>query len=66
MRGWTWFVRGYYGEGAKPPKKSGELAIEVGGVSRGALEMDIAALERRPDIGEVEILGPFDPSGRRP
>lgn len=66
MSGWSWFVRGYYADDVRPPKTAGELAIEVGGASREALSTDIGALERRADIGEVEILGPFDPPVRRP
>jgi hypothetical protein len=42
----------------KPPKVAGELAIEIGGVSREALAMDVDILERRADIGE--IVGPFE------
>jgi hypothetical protein len=50
-------VQGYYSEHVAPPKRPGELAVEIGGVSREALAMDLAALERREDIGE--IVGPF-------
>ena len=57
MSSWKWFVRGYYADDVKPPKKPGDLAIEIGGMSREALSMDVAALERREDIGE--IVGPF-------
>lgn len=55
---WTWFVRGYYADDVKPPKKAGELAIEVGVDSRHALDMDILVLQERADIGEVEVIGP--------
>ena len=57
MNRWTWFVRGYYADDVEPPKRPGELAIEIGGVSREALAMDVAVLEKREDIGE--IVGPF-------
>jgi hypothetical protein len=50
-------VRGYYADTVKPPKVPGELAIEIGGLSREALAMDVAVLEQREDIGE--IVGPF-------
>jgi hypothetical protein len=55
---WRWFVQGYYANDVKPPKVAGELAIEIGGVSREALAMDVDILERRADIGE--IVGPFE------
>jgi hypothetical protein len=55
---WRWYVRGYYADTVAPPKVPGELAIEVGGVSREALALDVEVLERREDIGE--IVGPFE------
>lgn len=58
MRRWTWFVRGYYADDVKPPKKPGDLAIEIGGMGHAALAVDVAALEKREDIGE--IVGPFE------
>jgi hypothetical protein len=58
VRHWRWRMQGYYGAAAKPPRVPGELAIEVGGDSRDALEADRLVLERRPDIGE--IVGPFE------
>lgn len=57
-RRWRWLVQGYYAEHVEPPRVPGELAIEVGGASPGALAADLAALERREDIGE--IVGPFE------
>lgn len=58
MRRWSWLLRGYYGPEAEWPKVPGDLAIEVGGHTREALAMDLAALESRVDIGEIE--GPFE------
>jgi hypothetical protein len=57
-RTWPWLVRGYYADNVKPPKRPGDLAIEIGGLTRQALDMDLAVLRRRPDIGE--IVGPFE------
>jgi hypothetical protein len=54
---WTWFVRGYYADDVKPPKQPGAFAIEVAGVSREALAMDLKILQEREDIGYIE--GPF-------
>lgn len=54
---WKWIVRGYYTQDVEPPKTPGGFAIEIGGVSREALQMDLDVLYKRPDIGEIE--GPF-------
>lgn len=54
---WTWWVQGYYASDVQPPKVPGELAIEIGGESEEALDMDVKVLQLRPDIGE--IVGPF-------
>lgn len=54
---YEWFVRGYYNDTVKHPKKPGALAIEVGSYTREGLDMDIAALETRKDIGVVEVSG---------
>jgi hypothetical protein len=55
---WTWFVRGFYNSAAKPPRKPGQMAIEVGGISKEALDMDILVLLDRKDIGKVELQDP--------
>lgn len=54
---YKWFVRGYYNDTVKPPKKPGALAIEVGSPLREGLDMDIVALETRKDIGVIEVSG---------
>jgi hypothetical protein len=57
MRRWTWFVRGYYATDVAPPKTPGALAIEIGGTSREALDMDLRVLREREDIGQID--GPY-------
>lgn len=59
-RGWSWIVRGYYADDVAPPKRPGDLAIEVGTTNRGQAEMDEAVLRGRPDIGEVELIEVID------
>ena len=52
-RKWEWYVRGYYHSDVKWPKQPNDLAIEIGGVTREALDMDIAVLKNRKDIGQL-------------
>ncbi len=56
--GWDWHVRGYYNDTVKYPKVSGELAIEIGGVTKEALALDIDILKKREDIGEISLIHP--------
>ena len=51
----SWYVRGYYADTVALPKRCGELAIEVSGVNREALALDIEVLTERQDIGEVVV-----------
>jgi hypothetical protein len=53
-------VCGYYGPDAEPPKQPGELALEVGVANEAARDLEVSVFEGRRDIGEVEVLGPFD------
>lgn len=50
---WSFLVGGYYGPKAKPPKVPGELAIEVGHMTRHGAETELEILEAREDIGET-------------
>lgn len=59
---WSWHVRGFYGDNVKPPKYPGDLAIEVGGVCKEALSMDIEVLKNREDIGSIILI---DPNGNQ-
>ena len=52
---WSWYVRGYYAAGVLYPKRHGEMAVEVSGISREALALDIKVLTEREDIGDVLV-----------
>lgn len=53
MQPGDWVVRCYYADDVKPPKKPGELAIEVVCRSGSLKDMEVAAGESRTDIGRV-------------
>ena len=59
-RDWPWLVRAYYGDNATPPRTPGEFSIEIGGLSKEALALDVLCLEKDPEIGT--IIGPFEVS----
>lgn len=48
------YVRGYYADDVQPPKRPGELAIEVGCDNESVRDMELAVLEEREDIGRSE------------
>lgn len=45
--------RAYYADDVKPPKRPGELAIEVRWATEQDRDMEAALAENRPDIGRV-------------
>lgn len=55
---WNWFVRGFYSDSVKLPKQPNSFAIEIGGLSKGALSMDIEVLKKREDIGLIILIDP--------
>jgi len=55
---WKLHMRSYYNDTVKPPKQPGALAIEVGGMTREALELDISVSHKRTDIGRVVLVYP--------
>jgi hypothetical protein len=62
MRRLPWVVRGYYAADVKPPKTPDGLAIEVRGLSKEVLAMDLDILQKRDDIGRID--GPWKESDR--
>lgn len=56
---WPWYVRMYYADNVKPPKRPGGLAVETIHKTEQSMRMDIQAGHARKDIDEVEY-------GRRP
>lgn len=58
---WDWHVRLYYNE-TVDTKKTGkvphELAIEIGGLTKEALDMDISVGKERKDIGRIVLIHP--------
>lgn len=63
MAVWRWRVRGYYADNVKPPKRPGDLALEVGLAGDSAKDLEVKIFEGREDIGRVMVLGPFDSKG---
>lgn len=59
MKQWKYLVRGYYADDVRPPKVPGELAIEIGCGDELARDMELRVFEVRPDIGEVDVIGPL-------
>lgn len=57
---WRYLVRGYYAADVAPPKVPGDLALEVGCANESARDLELAVFRRRPDIDQVEALGPLD------
>lgn len=58
MRRWDWYIRAYYNDAVKYPKEPSGFAIEVGGMTRGSLDLDIDILKKREDIGRVILIYP--------
>lgn len=50
--------RAYYADDVKPPKRPGDLAIEVRWADAAGRDMEADLAEARPDIGRVERFGP--------
>jgi hypothetical protein len=51
-----WVVRAYYANDVAPPKKPGDLAIEVLWTDEAGARMEEAAAWSRGDIGRVEVV----------
>ncbi len=56
MTQWDWQVTCYYADDVEPPKRPGELAIRTVHNSDHSKDMEVAAGNRRPDIGRVEVV----------
>ena len=52
---WPFLVSIYYGPAAKPPKRVGDRALEVGCKSPSAVAMEVQAALSRDDIGRITI-----------
>lgn len=49
-----YYVRGYYADDVKAPKKAGELAFETKHGNITSRDHEVAAAESRKDIGNIE------------
>jgi hypothetical protein len=55
MSRWEWKVRGYYNDSVEPPKKPGELALEVVLMDDHSKDMEVRAFKSRKDIGHIDV-----------
>lgn len=52
---WKWRVTGYYNDSVKPPKKPGELALQVVHGTDVGKDLEVKVFEEREDIGSVVV-----------
>lgn len=60
--GWDWRVSMYYGDGARPPRQPGHLAIETVHKGESSRDTELAAARSRADLGRIVMV----PIGDRP
>lgn len=53
---WDFLIAGYYNDTVKPPKKPGNLALEVGVNSEAARDLEVKIFEEREDIGRISVI----------
>lgn len=51
---WKWILSAYYGPQAKPPARTGDVAVELTVSTDEERDHERATLEARPDIDRVE------------
>lgn len=52
--GGPWFVRGYYSDEVRSPRRPGALAYESKHKTRASRDFDIEMSKKRSDIGRIE------------